>query len=480
VHQFPCVGNLSPEQDVANAIRRAVDAKGGKSSGFASREATALAVTNEAIRICLRADLQTLADSYGEEVEVGGLRYRRHESGDVTYHSLCGGLDTVRSTYRQVGVHNGPTIVPLELEAGLIERATPALAHRIALGYGKDHMRSCQEDMIADHRRPPSRSTLERIAKAVGKDAKAVAENIEEVVRCDERLPVEAVAVSVGLDRTSVPMEEDVESGEKPDGRRKKRTKPYKREIPRRVNVNYRMAYVGTISFHDADAEVISTIRYAAGAHESPDGIVGRLMADMRNALRQRSDLAVGLVQDGAPELWNLLRTAIAQEPMVVRWHEAIDRYHLNERLAKVLKLTEPDDTKRRGQLSRWNDSLDCNDNAIYRIRQHIRDLHIAAQQEGQTELAENLEPHVTYLENNAKLMRYATLRATGLPVGSGATEGACKSVIEMRTNGCGQRWRPDGLDAVLTLRASHLSGRLHRFWEVFSSRRQAEVKRCA
>ena len=75
------------------------------------------------------------------------------------------------------------------------------------------------------------------------------------------------------------------------------------------------------------------------------------------------------------------------------------------------------------------------------------------------------LDPHLTYLENNAYLMRYARLRAVGLPVGSGVTEGACKSVIRMRTNGSGQRWRPKGLEAVLMLRAVHMSDRLPRFW---------------
>ena len=37
----------------------------------------------------------------------------------------------------------------------------------------------------------------------------------------------------------------------------------------------------------------------------------------------------------------------------------------------------------------------------------------------------DQIAPHLTYLENNASLMRYARLRAVGLPVGSGVTEEA-------------------------------------------------------
>ena len=59
--------------------------------------------------------------------------------------------------------------------------------------------------------------------------------------------------------------------------------------------------------------------------------------------------------------------------------------------------------------------------------------------------------------------MHDARLRAVGLPVGSGVTEGACQSVIKMRTNGSSQRWRPTGLEAVLTLRSMHMSDRLPR-----------------
>ena len=94
--------------------------------------------------------------------------------------------------------------------------------------------------------------------------------------------------------------------------------------------------------------------------------------------------------------------------------------------------------------------------------------------------LLEQLAPHLTYLENHAYLMHYASLRAVGLPVGSGVTEGACKSVIKRRTNGSGQRWRPAGLEAVLTLRSMHMSDRLPRFWVNFACGYRKEINLCA
>lgn len=482
IHQLPVSHNKqeSAEQDLARALRRAVDFRIGTNASFGDRERAAMELTNEATRSMLEVDLQVIADNHEEEVLVDCHLYKRHESGDVGYHSLCGTLNISRYTYRPVGIRNGPTVVPLELEAGLVERGTPALAYRIALGYAKGPMRSVEEDMLGDHRCPPSRSTLERMAKAIGTEAKESTPCIERYVRRAERVPAEAVSISLGLDRTSVPMEEDAEQGSQPEGRRKKRTKPYVRQKPARVNVNYRMAYVGTISFHDVDGEALITRRYCAAAHESPEDLVSRLMADLRNALRQIPDLAVGIVQDGAPEMWNLLRAAIVNEPLVMKWFEAIDRYHVNERLGEILRLVEPDAVLREEQLSLWNARLDSSDQAIYRIRSFLRDHYLKALDAEDDWLIEHLDPHYTFFENNAYLMRYARLIKVGLPVGSGATEGACKSVIGMRTKRSGQRWRPEGLEAVLTLRAIYMSERLPRFWVYLSRRYTAEVRKCA
>ena len=79
-----------------------------------------------------------IADRHGGQVAVDGVVYQRHEPGTVRYFTLCGPLDIARWTYRAIGVRNGPTIVPLELDAGLVERTTPALGFWIALGYAKD------------------------------------------------------------------------------------------------------------------------------------------------------------------------------------------------------------------------------------------------------------------------------------------------------------------------------------------------------
>jgi hypothetical protein len=476
---------IAPDNE--EAYRRAIDAAGqalakaaalavGADGTFAAHERAVLTAANAACRELLTATLQATAEAHPERVRVEDIEYVHHHEGTVTYHSLCGPLIVRRATYREVGEHNGPTIVPLELATGLIEGATPALAYRVALGYAQGPGRQAEEQMHADHREPPSRSTLERLAKAIGTTVTQTAPRMEALVRASEMVPEGARGVSVGIDRTTIPMEEVRPAGTPSDTRRKRRTTPYLRAVPPRVDVKYRMAYVGTVSVVDAAGEALVTRRYAITGEDDPTDLVTRLMADVQRARAQAPRLRVGVIQDAAPELWTLLRNGLRTEARLRQWEEGIDRYHLNERLAEILRITEPDAAHRTQQLARWNDALDRDDATIDRIARWLAEQIPAYTGD---DLA-TLEKHWTFVLNNNDRMRYATLRAKGLPCGSGATEGACKSVVMIRAKGCGQRWHHEGVSAVLMLRAAYLSERLPTVWSHFADDYSAEIQAAA
>jgi len=453
--------------EARTALERAIALRVPVNASFADRERAVLAAANDACRLALETTLQATAEAQPDHVRVDGVLYERHHEGTMAYHSLCGPLEVRRATDREVGERNGPTVVPLDVATGLIEGATPALAYRVALGYAQGPGRHADEQMHADHRRPPSRSTLERLGKAIGAQAHRVAPRIEAALRREETVPEGTHAIVGGLDRTTVPMEEPRPAGAAPTTRRKARTTPYVRTPPGPVDVTYRMAYVGTVSLVDRTGEALVTRRYV---------LTARMMADIHRARAQAPRLAVGIVQDAAPELWTLLRTALTTETRLQRWHEAIDRYHLNERLAEILRLVESDERRRHQQLRRWNRALDTDDRAIDRIARWI------AQQipKYDGEALATLETHWTYLVKNNDRMRCATLRRAGLPSGSGATDGACKSVVTMRTKRSGQRWHDAGVTAALSLRAIYLSERLPAPWSHFAAEYLAHVQAAA
>jgi len=45
----------------------------------------------------------------------------------------------------------------------------------------------------------------------------------------------------------------------------------------------------------------------------------------------------------------------------------------------------------------------------------------------------DKFEAHSVYIENNDYCMRRSTMRLRGLPIGSGVTESACKTMVNMR-----------------------------------------------
>ena len=158
--------------------------------------------------------------------------------------------------------------------------------------------------------------------------------------------------------------------------------------------MKYRMAYVGTMSVVDAAGEALLTRRYAISGAADPAALTARMMSDIRRARAQQPRIPVGVVQDGAPEMWTLMRGALKADAHLRRWHEGVDRYHLNERLAEILRLTEPDESRRQPQLRRWNDALDTDDGAIDRIATWVATQIPSHHGEG---LA-TLEAHWTYL----------------------------------------------------------------------------------
>lgn len=451
---------------------------------FGDRESAALELANELTRRWLEAELGKMAARYGEHVRVNGELHRRHASGTRQYHTLCGTVEVRRDTYRRVGVHNGRTVVPLEIEAGLIEHATPALAFSVTQGFSERPLRHYEAEMSAAHRVVPSRSTLERIAKRIGTSLRETLPWIEPIVRASEQLPRGACSVSIGIDRTTVPMAERSEIAKKCRGR------PYVRRPPEPVVVAYRMAYVGTLAVHDREGAVLWTRRFGSTAGEGPRGLLDRLGAEVRHVLRQQVTLPLVIVQDGAPELWNLVDEWLDREGLKAAM-KMIDRFHVDERMAQLCELITCTKPQGRELFNTWRTQLDRSDSAIDRICRRLNALEHyqlfggadrepmpaywtqLTRDEIKGERASIAWGHVAYLNRYRRQLRYATARRSGFPIGSGVTEGACKSVITMRFKRSGQRWYEQGLSPCLQLRALHLNERLRSCFDVLLASRR-------
>ena len=284
-----------------------------------------------------------------------------------------GPLKVRRATYRE-SHRNGATYVPLELEAGLIERMTPAMAKCLAIGFAHMPIRACEQLMHASGTQPPSRSTLDRAARDLGAYAVASNEEIEPLVRANEVVEPRARALAIGFDRTAVPMRQ----GEEGEGvsacqRSIRRSRP--RPKPQTAlcgPVQWRMDYVGTVSLLDESGGRLTTRKYRLPGEADTVTLIERMMADVRRALEQRLRLRISVVQDGTPELWNAIAKALADEPLVTAWREVLDWYHLDERLARCVALcVEPKHAA--SQRRRWHTQLLEHDDGMKRVLRSLR-----------------------------------------------------------------------------------------------------------
>ena len=108
---------------ITEAIRREVREKLGPNSTFEQRRDAAAAMASDSLWLDTDQDLRE-AITTAEEIEVDGRRYRPlAQASSATYHGRWGSHHIEEALYREVGVHNGPTIKPIELRVGIVEHS---------------------------------------------------------------------------------------------------------------------------------------------------------------------------------------------------------------------------------------------------------------------------------------------------------------------------------------------------------------------
>ena len=78
----------------------------------------------------------------------------------------------------------------------------------------------------------------------------------------------------------------------------------------------------------------------------------------------------------------------------------------------------------------------------------------------------EVMKKAITYFKNNRDKMNYYKYTDSVLPIGSGATEAACKVIVKQRMCKSGMRWKNEGAQIVLATRSLHETvGNWGQFW---------------
>lgn len=466
------VGELA--RQIADLIDRAIREHLGPEATFEQRQDLATAITGDALWFRSDRDLHA-AITTAEEVEVAGRGYRRlDQASSATYHSRCGSHHVEEALYREVGVHNGPTIKPIELRLGIIEHMTPDMA-RLVGELSADHSsRGLERTLRATGLVPPSRAFVAKHTTEMGIEIADQVAALEDVARASEVVPVAVASVSTGLDRMSVRMSELADATTAPPSTR---TEPYERTPPPPKEHHYRKAWVGSTSVYDAKGNELHTWRYAVEADADPTKLADRVAKDVAWILKARPGIPVHCVQDAAPELNRLPEALATVLPSNANVVELVDLEHLMEYLEDVVDACEPEGDPH--DWKRWyRSSLLQDDTAIDTIWRKLRALAERLPGRG-TKARKAVAAALSYIRLRKAKMRYATHYQANLPIGSGATESTCWQ-MQQRVKLPGQSWNKPGLRGILAMRALVISDRWAAAWQPYAATHRKEVRAAA
>jgi hypothetical protein len=383
-----------------------------------------------------------------DRVWIDGKEWVKVERCPGTYYTKAGPTSATRSLYRQVGVRNGKTIDPISLRAGVIgDGWLPDTAQVMAFLHQQSTSREAAASAAKLGRAAYSRSSFETVAHLVGAAYEPRRKDIEDALISRYSPPREAKSVSVSLDRVSLPMEEP---RPRPPGR------PRKGAPKRPIARNFRMAYCGTVTLHDAEGAALHTIRYGCMPGGNPADLVAGMAGDVAKLLEKNPALLVAALNDGAHELWNLMAVDIKEEVLGVKVYHLVDLWHLLEKLGKAARLVYGAEGVQ-AAVRRWRLALLNRSDAAKDI---IWELWRSGRRHARTDEGRPVHEAIRYLLNHRERMNYAGARRKGLPVGSGNVEATCKTLVEVRMKRAGSRWKEETGNHVLQLRALALSDR--------------------
>jgi hypothetical protein len=368
---------------------------------------------------------------------------RRAQTPNRSVATLFGTITLGRYLYQPIhGIERA--IFPLELRLGLVAgRATPALAERVARAAADSPQETVRADLRRDHGVAWSVATLRAVIAATwdGMAPQMHAAQVAQVLRWLEqarrsrgdRKPV----LAVGRDGVFVPL---------------------------RGEESYREAATATVSVYDRAGRRLGTV-YLGQMPESGQGTLSeQLTALITAVLTQWSGPLprLAFITDAGHHatayyeqvLKPMRHPSRPGEPL--KWEWVIDYYHaagyIHDLSAALFRDPQQAQAWAR-KMCRW---LKEKPRAINRILHSAAALRSRRLVPGPSKAYDtayhSLRDHLPQLDYVEYLRRH-------LPIGSGVTEAACKTVFSQRLKRSGMVWSVEGGQRIVDLRVIHLSG---------------------
>lgn len=188
------------------------------------------------------------------------------------------------------------------------------------------------------------------------------------------------------------------------------------------------------------------------GTFEGPDHLM-QLLAFHLHRLGAAEARNVAFLGDGAPWIWDRLDWVQQQVGLAPQKTQRIlDWCHAVHHISLALQTLNLSKTVRQQTFRRLRQHLRAG--RVHRVLTELEDRAKGKAKHHAVRVA------VAYLKKHEPHMHYNRLRASGLPIGSGAIESAIRRVVNQRLKSPGTIWLKDHAEAMLVLRAAALTDR--------------------
>jgi|HigsolmetaAR202D_1030399.scaffolds.fasta_scaffold13729_2 hypothetical protein len=404
------------------------------------------------------ADVMAASDIDADAIEINGRVHRRVLRSAQTYMTACGEVTVERWLYKDRADPTAHALAALDLRLGIVEGFWTTRAAEQASWVVTQMTPKAAESLFERvGNMTPSKSSLDRLPKALGERWEAEREKYEQVLREAIVVPEETTTIAVSIDGVLAP----IDGGNDPtDVRRAAASEGRLSKGP----AGYREVGCATLAFCDAKGNLISAIRFGRGPESKKLTLKETLKKDLAHVLASRPDLKLAKIADAGGDNWEYLAT-LPEGP------EILDFFHATEHLASAIAAVHGDGTfatrhkfeALRERLLTEDDGADAVINALtYLRRKHPRIKRIAQV--------------LRYFRRNKKRMRYAEWKRQGFMIGSGVVEAACKTLVAQRLKLSGMRWGARGAQAILTMRGWDQSDRFDEAWALVAATYEREV----
>jgi hypothetical protein len=336
------------------------------------------------------------------------------------------------------------SIFPLEIRLGLAAgHATPALAERVARVAADSTQNTVLADLKRDQGVAWSVATLRAVIATTWEGmaphlhAAQVAQVLAWLEQADASRGSRKPVLAAGRDGVFVPI---------------------------RGDDSYREAATATLSVHDRSGQRLGTV-YLGRMPEPGQGALSeqltRLITDVL-AGWSRPLPRLAYVTDAGyhPTEYDERVLKPMRHPSRpgerLEWEWVVDFYHASQYVHKLSEALFRDPRQAQAwawKMCRW---LKSKPNAISRILHSAAAIRSRRVVPGQSKTYRDA---YGYLRDHIKHLDYVCYRRNHLPIGSGVTEAACKTVFSQRLKRSGMAWSVEGGQRIVDLRVIQLSG---------------------